>query len=52
MSAQGTKSDYAAARAAMIESQLRPQGVTDRRVLDAMGCSGSQARRNHHRWTP
>jgi len=37
MSAQGTKSDYAAARAAMIESQLRPQGVTDRRVLDAMG---------------
>ena len=29
--------DFAAARAAMIESQLRPEGVTDRRVLDAMG---------------
>jgi protein-L-isoaspartate(D-aspartate) O-methyltransferase len=29
--------DYGAARAAMVESQLRPQGVTDRAVLDAMG---------------
>jgi protein-L-isoaspartate(D-aspartate) O-methyltransferase len=29
--------DYAAARRAMIESQLRPQGVTDPLVLDAMG---------------
>jgi protein-L-isoaspartate(D-aspartate) O-methyltransferase len=29
--------DFAAARAAMIESQLRPQGVTDPAVLDAMG---------------
>jgi protein-L-isoaspartate(D-aspartate) O-methyltransferase len=29
--------DYAAARAAMIESQLRPQGVTDPAVLAAMG---------------
>ncbi|HKX91175.1 MAG TPA: protein-L-isoaspartate O-methyltransferase [Sphingomicrobium sp.] len=28
--------DYAAARRAMIESQLRPQGVTDPLVLDAM----------------
>lgn len=28
--------DFAAARRAMIESQLRPQGVTDRRVLAAM----------------
>jgi protein-L-isoaspartate(D-aspartate) O-methyltransferase len=28
--------DFAAARAAMIDSQLRPQGVTDRAVLDAM----------------
>ena len=29
--------DYAAARRAMVESQLRPQGVTDRGVLTAMG---------------
>jgi protein-L-isoaspartate(D-aspartate) O-methyltransferase len=29
--------DYAAARAAMVESQLRPQGVTDVRVLMGMG---------------
>lgn len=29
--------DFAAARRAMVESQLRPQGVTDSGVLDAMG---------------
>lgn len=29
--------DFAAARAAMIDSQLRPQGVTDPAVLQAMG---------------
>jgi protein-L-isoaspartate(D-aspartate) O-methyltransferase len=29
--------DFAAARRAMIENQLRPQGVTDQRVLSAMG---------------
>jgi protein-L-isoaspartate(D-aspartate) O-methyltransferase len=29
--------DFAAARAAMVESQLRPQGVTDAAVLGAMG---------------
>jgi protein-L-isoaspartate(D-aspartate) O-methyltransferase len=29
--------DFAAARAAMVESQLRPQGVTDPAVLIAMG---------------
>ena len=29
--------DFAAARAAMVENQLRPQGVTDPAVLDAMG---------------
>lgn len=29
--------DFAAAREAMIESQLRPEGVTDSTVLDAMG---------------
>ena len=29
-------SDFAAAREAMVESQLRPQGVTDRGTLDAM----------------
>ena len=28
--------DFAAAREAMVESQLRPQGVTDRGTLDAM----------------
>jgi protein-L-isoaspartate(D-aspartate) O-methyltransferase len=29
--------DFAAAREAMVDSQLRPQGVTDERVLQAMG---------------
>src|SRR3982751_2575474 len=29
--------DYAAARRAMVENQLRPQGVTDSAVLNAMG---------------
>lgn len=29
--------DFAAARAAMVENQLRPEGVTDPAVLDAMG---------------
>ena len=29
--------DFAAARRAMIESQLRPVGVTDQAVLEAMG---------------
>ncbi|WP_294004384.1 protein-L-isoaspartate O-methyltransferase [Sphingomonas sp.] len=29
--------DYSLARRAMVDSQLRPQGVTDRRVLAAMG---------------
>jgi len=29
--------DYAAARRAMVDSQLRPQGVTDRPTLQAMG---------------
>ena len=29
--------DYGAARRVMVASQLRPQGVTDARVLDAMG---------------
>lgn len=29
--------DFAAAREAMVESQLRPQGVTDAAVLEAMG---------------
>jgi protein-L-isoaspartate(D-aspartate) O-methyltransferase len=29
--------DFAAAREAMVESQLRPQGVTDTAVLEAMG---------------
>lgn len=36
MTYQGQIPDFAAAREAMVESQLRPQGVTDRGVLDAM----------------
>ena len=37
MTVQAPIPDYAAARAAMVDSQLRPQGVTDRAVLAAMG---------------
>src|SRR4051812_31920870 len=37
MTVQTSIPDFAAARLAMVESQLRPQGVTDRAVLDAMG---------------
>lgn len=37
MTVQSPIPDYAAAREAMVENQLRPQGVTDRAVLDAMG---------------
>ena len=37
MSVQVSIPDYAAARVAMVESQLRPEGVTDLAVLDAMG---------------
>src|SRR4029079_11289621 len=37
MTVQSPIPDFAAARTAMVESQLRPQGVTDRAVLDAMG---------------
>ena len=33
----GIEMDFAAARKAMVVSQLRPQGVTDARVLAAMG---------------
>jgi protein-L-isoaspartate(D-aspartate) O-methyltransferase len=36
MTYQGPIPDFAAAREAMVESQLCPQGVTDRGVLDAM----------------
>src|SRR5512144_2957040 len=36
MTVQTPIPDFAAARRAMVESQLRPQGVTDPRVLDAM----------------
>src|SRR6476659_5475911 len=36
MTYQGPIPDFAAAREAMVESQLRPQGVTHRGVLDAM----------------
>ena len=37
MTAHSPIIDFAAARAAMVENQLRPQGVTDAAVLDAMG---------------
>lgn len=37
MTVQGPIPDFATARAAMVENQLRPQGVTDPAVLDAMG---------------
>jgi len=37
MTVQRPIPDFASARAAMVESQLRPQGVTDPAVLDAMG---------------
>jgi protein-L-isoaspartate(D-aspartate) O-methyltransferase len=37
MTAQSPNPDFAAARAAMVENQLRPQGVTDPAVLAAMG---------------
>jgi protein-L-isoaspartate(D-aspartate) O-methyltransferase len=37
MTVQSPIPDFAAARAAMVESQLRPQGVADPAVLDAMG---------------
>jgi len=37
MTVQSPIPDFAAAREAMVESQLRPQGVTDARVLEAMG---------------
>src|SRR5690349_731650 len=37
MTFQSRIPDFAAAREAMVESQLRPQGVTDRAVLEAMG---------------
>ena len=37
MTVQAPIPDYAAARMAMVDSQLRPQGVTDRAVLAAMG---------------
>ena len=37
MTVQSPIPDFAAAREAMVESQLRPQGVTDAAVLAAMG---------------
>ena len=37
MTVQTPIPDFAVARAAMVENQLRPQGVTDPLVLDAMG---------------
>src|SRR6476646_5705842 len=36
MTVQRPIPDFAAAREAMVETQLRPQGVTDAAVLDAM----------------
>ena len=43
MTVQTPIPDFAAARAAMVESQLRPQGVTDPAVLDAMGAVPREA---------
>jgi protein-L-isoaspartate(D-aspartate) O-methyltransferase len=43
MTVQSDIPDFAAARAAMVENQLRPEGVTDAAVLEAMG---SVAREN------
>ncbi len=37
MTVQGPIPDYAVARQAMVESQLRPQGVGDSAVVEAMG---------------
>jgi protein-L-isoaspartate(D-aspartate) O-methyltransferase len=37
MNVQSPIPDFAAARAAMVENQLRPQGVTDPSVLEGMG---------------
>lgn len=37
MTVQSAIPDFAAARAAMVECQLRPEGVTDAAVVDAMG---------------
>src|SRR3954454_22751568 len=37
MTVQSPIPDFAAAREAMVENQLRPQGVTDPAVLEAMG---------------
>lgn len=37
MTVQSSIPDFAAARQAMVDSQLRPQGVTDPAVLQAMG---------------
>jgi protein-L-isoaspartate(D-aspartate) O-methyltransferase len=37
MTAHSPIPDFAAARAAMVENQLRPQGVTDPAVIEAMG---------------
>ena len=37
MAVQSPIPDFAAAREAMVESQLRPQGVTDSAVISAMG---------------
>lgn len=43
--------DYAAARLAMVDSQLRPQGVSDRLVLAAMG-SVARERFVDDQWRP
>ena len=43
MTVQAPIPDYAEARSAMIESQLRPEGVTDRALLDAMGSVAREA---------
>jgi len=43
MTPQAPIPDYAEARSAMIDSQLRPQGVIDRALLEAMGSIAREA---------
>ena len=50
MTVQSPIPDFAAARLAMVENQLRPQGVTDRLVLDAMGAVERERFLPSHTW--
>ena len=52
MTVQAPIPDFAAARRAMVDSQLRPEGVTDRAVLDAMGAVAARAIRARRQSRP